>query len=164
MTDRPLPVLLAFVAALSAGAAFAQGPETVDPAYTNLSNYLVNQNRLATEAIQVDPQYLAGPSGGNVSSVTQNGSSNSATVDIQGGYNLTTQTQNGAGDVSTLVIVGSSNTVSSTQVGSGDSYSLTLNGNANSVTQTQVGSNLTYSLTVAGDAKTISVTQIGRGH
>jgi len=140
----------------------AQSVQTApDASYTDLSQYLLPDNKGG--AAPVGPAYPRIPiaPGGNFSAVDQTGVNNRATVDLNGVGDATRQTQVGFGNNSSLSVVGGQNTVTTSQVGNNDSTTISLSGQGNNVLNSQVGSNLSYGLQQIGNNKTVTVQQFG---
>ena len=162
------PPAAAILCALSFAGAAACSPARAqsfqvnpDPRLTDLSQYLLPENRGATASAGSTGAQPTMPSYGNFSFVRQNGMNNQATVDLTGAGNATTQIQIGRGNKSAVSVAGGQNAVTTIQAGNNDSSTISLTGQGNEVLNSQIGSNLSYGLQQIGNGKTVTVQQFG---
>lgn len=147
------------------GSAMAEdaNKNNIDP-YTDLSRYLIAPNgHIIPIENTFTPVQAAAAQIGNASLVSQLGTNNLASVNLQGPSNSSSQTQIGASNSSVLSATGEDNNLRSWQLGNNNSTTISVVGNNNIISNTQVGSNLNYSLNQAGNGRSLSITQVGVG-
>lgn len=155
---RGLPAALLGALLIAAGVERGQAQDM--SVLTDLSQFLLHHSPPSP------PSPPSGPTtpGGNVSSVTQFGANNSASVNVEHfSGNVTFQLQFGKNNVSTIEAIGNFNTLTAIQFGFHNNSNIAATGNNNNFKTVQVGSHLSYDLTTTRNNSAISVFQTNFG-